>query len=227
MHPVILVILIVAVLIFISWVKRQPKKVRTKAWIYAGIVLVVLLVATGRLNPLMGAIVAGIAMLQRVMSAMQMFDTFKSLGGGGGRRAQASDITTDYLEMSLDHDSGVMDGRILKGRYVGKILSGLSLQELVELFNECVAADQQSAAVLDSYLNRRFGEDWRTSHSKPSSGDMSRDEAYEVLGLQPGASREHIIDAHRKLMQKIHPDRGGSTFLASQINRAKDLLLDG
>jgi DnaJ family protein C protein 19 len=58
-----------------------------------------------------------------------------------------------------------------------------------------------------------------------AGGPMTRAEAYQVLGLQPGASEENIRAAHRRLMQAAHPDHGGSDWLAARINQARDILL--
>lgn len=79
------------------------------------------------------------------------------------------------------------------------------------------------------YLQKLWSEKQYTSqqHNKTNSGkdNMSIEEAYEVLDLKLGASKSDIIAAHRKLMQKIHPDRGGSNYLAAKINLAKKTLL--
>jgi hypothetical protein len=150
-------------------------------------------------------------------------------GQGGGRTAgQHSSIRTDMLEMTLDHDSGTMEGTVRSGAFSGRRLSELSAAELQNVLREARLRDPQAAQLLEAYIERTYpgashgaggGGEWR------SRGGMTVAEAYEVLGLKPGASRDHIQQAHRELMKKIHPDRGGSTYLASKINEAKDVLL--
>jgi DnaJ-domain-containing protein 1 len=137
--------------------------------------------------------------------------------------------------MALDHDSGEMEGQVLKGKFEGWMLSSLSNAELKALLDELRGADQQGEALMEAYLdwrvpNWREAEDAETkqesrARSRKPSGHMSVDEAYAVLGLKPGASEEDIGRAHRQMMKKFHPDQGGSTYLASRINEAKDVLL--
>jgi hypothetical protein len=164
------------------------------------------------------------------------------LWGGGlpwgafGRDAQkhagqTSRIVTEFLEVELDHDTGEIRGRVLKGAYAGRQLEDLAPIDMARLWRDCRFADPQSAQVLEAYLDRAhpaWREDLERSdgrHSSGTSGRMTREEAREVLGLGPGASEEEIRRAHRELMLKLHPDRGGSTFFAAKINEAKDVLL--
>lgn len=159
--------------------------------------------------------------------------------GTGGDSGQQSSVETAWLRMYLDHGTGRMDGDVLQGRYNGRRLSSLGFEDLILLLRDCRAADNQGAALLESYLDRTVGEDWRERAASGDPGEaadpmsgaangsaMTRDQAWDVLGLKPGASAEDVRAAHRRLMKKFHPDQGGSTYLAAQINRAKDLLLD-
>jgi hypothetical protein len=148
---------------------------------------------------------------------------------------QKSGVRTQTLEMVLDHDSGRMDGRCLKGPFTGRALSSLSDDELLRLLEETRATDPQGALLMEAYLDRR-SEGWRDRRSKDAPKDharqprgqqgcMSATEAFDVLGVKAGAGKQEIRAAHRRLMMKFHPDQGGSTYLAARINEAKEALL--
>jgi hypothetical protein len=142
---------------------------------------------------------------------------------------QASRVRTTYLEMELDHDTGRMHGRVLAGHHQGASLDALDRATLLELFRE---VDQDSRDLLAAYLDRREP-GWReaaqsdagASARAGNTGNMGEDEAYQILGLAPGATPEEIGRAHRSLIKKLHPDQGGTTYLAARINEAKDVLL--
>lgn len=143
-----------------------------------------------------------------------------------------SNVRTAALEMELDHDSGKLDGVVLAGRHEQRALGTMTLRELRELLED-LKEDTESRQLLEAYLDGRFPI-WR-DHAKaddgdgkrvtPSAGAMTKQEAYEVLGLEAGASPADIRKAHRRLMQRLHPDLGGTSFLAARINEAKDVLL--
>jgi hypothetical protein len=144
---------------------------------------------------------------------------------------QASRVRSAFLEMELDHDTGAMRGRVLAGPHEGVTLDALDLPTLAGFLP---AIDEESRALLMAYLDRREPR-WRehaqgdaatgTGRVAWSTGKMTEEEAYQILGVQPGASAEDIGRAHRALMKKLHPDQGGSTYLASRVNEAKDVLL--
>jgi hypothetical protein len=145
-----------------------------------------------------------------------------------------STVRTAALEMELDHDTGALEGLVLAGRYEGKMLSAMSRADLLDLHGELVS-DGESLQLLETYLDGRFPA-WRENaktdmHDRqgatPGSGAMTEQEAYQILGLEAGASAAEVRKAHRRLMQRVHPDLGGSSFLAARINQAKDVLLAG
>jgi hypothetical protein len=151
------------------------------------------------------------------------FDRVKKTSG------RTSQVRSPYLEMALDHDSGAMHGRILAGRHRGAELDRLDVKTLVAMLSEI---DDESRALLMAYLDRRSA-GWRehaqgdtaAGRAAAGSGKMSEQEAYQILGLEPGASADVIGQAHRTLMKKFHPDQGGTTYLAARINEAKETLL--
>lgn len=190
-----------------------------------------------------GALAAAAALMLRGLLSwagpLAIFGVWMLFGGGnaplGGQASkspgQTSKIVTDFLEMELDHDTGAMHGRVLKGAFEGREIESMSPAELAKLWQECQFSDPQSGQIIEAYLDSMHPT-WRddmaragAGSDRASAGSMSREEAYEVLGLAPGASEEEIRRAHRELMIKLHPDRGGSGYLAAKINLAKDVLL--
>lgn len=162
------------------------------------------------------------------------------VGGSGERAGEGeSGIKTAWLSMTLDHRTADMDGTVRQGQFEGRQLSAMDLTELLTLAGEC-RQDDDSLQLLEAYLDRRFPQ-WReqyqdtagashddhhTSRAGQDSAGMTEALALEILGLQRGAERKAITEAHRRLMQKLHPDRGGSDYLAKRINEARDYLLD-
>jgi hypothetical protein len=160
------------------------------------------------------------------------FSSIGGLFGGGARRSagQTSQVRSQFLDMRLDHDSGGLQGQIVAGPYAGRSLDEFDLPQLTAMMS---GFDAESVSLLESYLDRRFPA-WRQDaqgdaaggeRRSAASGKMTDEEAYQILGLQPGAGRDAISRAHRALMKKLHPDQGGSTYLAARVNEAKDTLL--
>jgi hypothetical protein len=141
---------------------------------------------------------------------------------------QTSRVRSAFLEMELDHDSGAMRGRIVAGSRQGASLEQLDVKTLAGLLDEF---DEESRALLVAYLDRRdpSWSEYAQGHAAAGraaagSGKMTEQEAYQILGIEPGASADAITRAHRTLMKKLHPDQGGSTYLAARINEAKEIL---
>ncbi len=201
-----------------------------------GVVVVVFLTLTGRL----GMALAFGALLFPLFTHWQALRArWRAARGPSG--GQSSQVETVFLRMTLHHDTGAMTGEVLHGPFKGRALDALSMGELLSLLETCRLDDPPSANVLEAWLDRTRPE-WRRrgegfagredagaraggGGGAGGGGPMTREEAYEILGLSPGATAAEIKEAHRRLMMKVHPDHGGSTYLAARINQAKDLLM--
>ena len=164
-------------------------------------------------------------MLKRRQGADPLHDGFAGSG--------SSSVETDLLSMVLDRSTGDVSGTVKAGPFEGRDLQSLSFDELMQLLGFARQSDAESVAILETFLDRAWP-DWREGDSQSardsgaesmSRGPMTETLALEILGLEQSASVEDIKRAHKRLMAKLHPDLGGSTLLASEINRAKDFLL--
>lgn len=240
---------------FLHWFRTTPAprvaRLLRQAALWGFIAVLILAAATGRLNPLLALLAAAIPLVLRLVSLLTLLPALRqalralglgSLLGAPPAGAQAagrqgvSTLRTRFLDMELDHASGAMDGSVREGPFQGQRLSGLTLEQLLRLHEFYLDADAQSLAMLEAYLDREQADDWRdraaAGHSGAGAGPaagggrLTLAEAWSILGLEPGADAETIRTAHRRLMQRLHPDRGGSHYLAAKINEAKRLLLD-
>ena len=185
----------------------------------------------------MGRVVTALWILGATLPLIMRWRAFKNIAKNwrGPTPGQASDIETAFLRMRLDHDTGELDGTVLDGSFRGRQLRELAPDDLMALLQECRVNDAQSASILESYLDRVHGAEWRgagdsagdsrSGGTAPGGRGMTVEEAYDILGLRSGAGKEEIREAHHKLMLKIHPDHGGSTYIAAKINQAKEMLL--
>lgn len=229
--------LLVGLLLAGHWFAGTDVKALAKAAkrVALGLILgtIVFLAVTGRLNWAFLALPALLPWLLRARAFARTAKNFSRMSGGGGTTSgQTSEIATRFLRVTLDHDTGDIAGEVIDGPHAGQRLDELGLDDLIGFLGICQAEDEQSAQVLTAYLDRIHPE-WR-ERAQPAGaatgngfagGPMSRDEALQILGLEPSANTDDIKEAHRRLMGGLHPDHGGSTYLAAKLNEAKDLLL--
>ncbi|MEO1017361.1 MAG: DnaJ domain-containing protein [Pseudomonadota bacterium] len=152
-----------------------------------------------------------------------------------GSRASdsTSTVQTAYLEMHLDTATQIIDGMVRAGSFRGRKLSELAMNSVLQLLREVSRDDPQSVPLIETYLDYKWAE-WRDdpAWSEQDSGlhsatanAMDDKLALQILGLEEKASVEEIKGAHRRLLAQLHPDHGGSNYLAAQINEAKAHLL--
>ena len=224
------ILVVVGLFVLARWLANADPKllarhVRSTALILAALIAIALYIS-GRLG-LVIALTTIVTLAILNWRALQA----RIRAAAGPSPGQTSSITTAFLDMQLDHDSGEMTGTVRRGVHEGREISGLSLEELLVLRGECSGEDQKSVSILEAYMDRRFGVGWRSDDDQAeaaaggSDGPMTPEEAYRFLGLEPGASPAEIKEAHRRMMKNFHPDHGGSDYIAAKLNEAKALLL--
>ncbi|MGE0230940.1 MAG: DnaJ domain-containing protein [Flavobacteriaceae bacterium] len=216
--------LLLALLFAQQFVSANPAQLANVVRIGGGIVLLAMAAAMafgGRWGWALPLAFVAIGLIGRALSGSR---THASAGATSHARSA-------WLEMTLDHDTGRLGGRVLRGPHEGRDLNSFTIAELVAMASDF---DDESRQLLEAYLDRR-NPAWREDlnadatagggESEARSGPMTKDQAYKILGLEPGASAAAIRKAHRTLMARVHPDHGGSNDLAARINAAKDVLL--
>ncbi len=230
--------LLVAFLLAGRWfVTAEPKTIiKVLKYAFFGLIGVIVLffLLTGRF---VWALYALPALLPWFFRARAMARTAKNFSrmAGGTQGGMSSEVESAYLTMTLDHDSGDMDGIVRKGRYEGGRLSDMSLEDLLTLYDDYASDDGESARLLAAFLDRNHP-DWHggEAHTEeatgqsappPPGGQMSPAEARRVLGVDESASEKEIKAAYHRLIANLHPDKGGSAYLAAKINEARDVLI--
>jgi len=235
------ILVLVAVMMLGRWFATASPAGMARTVKWTGAALLVgggaFLLATGRLAWVFAAALGLVPWILRGLHVHGIYRVMRARinrmnGNGRATAGGESRVDTRFLRMRLDHDSGRLTGEVTDGPYRGRKLAELSFDEAMDLHRQC-AADVQSAQVLEAWLDRTW-EDWRerpqaAAEPPPSpdhAGEMSRSEAFAVLGLKPDAAPAEVKAAYRRLMGVAHPDHGGSDYLAAKINQAKNLLLD-
>ncbi|MEM8563315.1 MAG: DnaJ domain-containing protein [Pseudomonadota bacterium] len=234
--PRLLLVLAIILVLYILYRRTQtvPPHLRRGEYIKLGLAvavgIVLVLTITGKMHWLgiaaTGLLVLARSMLPLLIRYFPMLASKVSQAGSGS--GQSSTVETSLLRMQLAHESGDLEGEVLSGKFKGWRLADMSREQLDDFMYYCRLEDDDSARLLDSYMQQRFpgeGPFGDTHSTGQGSGTLDRQEALKILGLDEDATRDDIIAAHRSLMQKLHPDRGGNDYLAAKINQAKDVLL--
>jgi len=211
---------------FKRWQKlpaARRKKVAIQYLLYAAILICLIAVLTGRLH-WFGAVFAGVlaaarfgfSTMIRVLPFLKMFGNSDLLG--------TPEFETEFLKVQIDLQSGKISGIVIAGPHAGKSILDLSSDEIDELSKHYQAHDKKSFYLI-RVIQQRNGRTFDQEPSYPSVGDPSVDEALQILGLTPNPNKKDVITAHRSLMQKLHPDRGGNDYLAARVNLAKEVLI--
>ena len=229
----------IGLILTMNWfVSAKPKTIiKVLKWLLPAFfgVIIIFLVVSGRFTWALWALPALLPWIMRARMFARTAKNFPRMTGGNGQTGQASSVTSKYLDMELDHDSGDMMGYIREGLHAGRKLNRLSAEQLSDLHTTYQSDDIESARLLAAYLDRTYP-DWRDDNNAFDDQDQQRTstsntqmdcaEALRILGLEDPVENSEIKTAYHRLVGSLHPDRGGSAYLTSKINEARDFLLN-
>lgn len=226
-------------LVKLLWGNRKLKINSTVVLVSAGVLALVLLLVTlmGKFHPLAALGTMVFPFLRRVLGLVAFAPNWfyfwqrrkqqHSFGFGDPKPGDTTTSTqTQDLSMTLDHETGNISGTVLTGEYAQKNLEEMSDHEISRFYNQL--SNKESKDLLGAYIARHRDHLMQAEDQAPASpqGSMTRQRAADILGINTAATRDEIIAAHRRLIQRLHPDQGGSSYLAAELNEAKKVLLD-
>ena len=217
--------------------KKEPKERKAALWKFIFVALFVTtlgLVVTGRAHWIAAAVAGLLPLAKSLMMLAARSAPFLQLWRKHSNSQFGPRIKTPYLEVKINLRNGHTDGKVLQGEFAEQMLSELDRENLDKLLDLLRGIDREGAMLLNAYIARRFGPSGQNEHQQQqyqrqagNETGLTKTEAWQILGLEPDVDQDTITKAHKRLIQKLHPDRGGNDYLAAKVNAAKDLLLKG
>ncbi len=230
----LLLVLLVAGWALWQFIRSKARTEGTGYWLkwmlWVGCVLLIVAVVSGRAHFVFGAISAAGLLLVKLLpwvirSLPFIFKLYTTRSAGASPRQ----IRTRMLLFTLNHATGKIDGRVLGGDFAQQLLSAMNVEQLQALYTQCLQQDPAALHLLLLYAQRERPE-WQVSQAQAGGASgaehsMLPADAAALLGVDISADVAAIRAAHKDLIARLHPDRGGTDYLAMQINRARDVLL--
>lgn len=247
--PIILIaVAVVAWLLYKLYFQKllkQGKPGQIKIGLIAVGLVFLVMAMSGKAPALFAVIGAAMTQIMRIAPLLIRFAPslrrFIGTGALGAAAAQASGagvsrVMTNTISMTMEHSSGRVDGEVLAGPLQGKTLSEMTIDELKSLYAQCQQQDPDALRLLATYLQKERSSEWSfdsadaqgsegEARDNLSSQEINPKEASEILGIGIDATKADIVAAHRSLMGRLHPDKGGNNYLAAKVNAAKKTLL--